>query len=88
MSQTITIRLTPKREEMLNKIKRRFKVRKNSEAIDLALRLSYGEDIEYKDRIEKVAGCISLKGQGPSVKKIRSLRSNRLCNFLSYYFLV
>ncbi len=74
MNRTITIRLTPKREKMLSKIKRRFKVRKNSEAIDLALRLSYGEDIDYKDRIEKVTGCISLKGQDASVRKIRSLR--------------
>lgn len=74
MNRTITIRLTPKREKMLSKIKRRFKVRKNSEAIDLALRLSYGEDIDYKDRIEKVTGCINLKGQDASVRKIRSLR--------------
>ena len=74
MNQTITIRLTPKREKMLSKIKRRFKVRKNSEAIDLALRLSYGEDIDYKDRIKKVTGCVSLKRQDTSVKKIRSLR--------------
>ncbi|GAX61149.1 transposase [Candidatus Scalindua japonica] len=74
MNRTITIRLTPKREEMLSKAKRRFKVRKNSEAIDLALRLSYGEEIEYKDRIEKVSGCIRLKGEDTSVKKIRSLR--------------
>ncbi len=74
MNQTITIRLTPKREKMLNKIKRRFKVRKNSEAIDLALRLSYGEEIDYKERIKKVTGCINLKGQDTSVKKIRSLR--------------
>lgn len=74
MNRTITIRLTPEREEMLSKIKRRFKVRKNSEAIDLALRLSYEEDVEYKERIKKVAGCISLKGQDTSVKKIRSLR--------------
>ncbi len=75
MNQTITIRLTPKREKMLSKIKRRFKVRKNSEAIDLALRLSYGEDIDYKDRIKKVAGCVSLKRQDTSVNKIRSLRN-------------
>ncbi len=74
MSRTITIRLTPKREEMLGKIKKQFKVRKNSEAIDLALRLSYDGDMDYKDRIEKVTGCISLKGQDASVRKIRSLR--------------
>ncbi len=74
MSRTITIRLTPKREEMLGKIKKQFKVRKNSEAIDLALRLSYDGDMDYKDRIEKVTGCISLKGQDASVRKIRYLR--------------
>ncbi|MEE8190160.1 MAG: hypothetical protein V3T79_01030 [Candidatus Scalindua sediminis] len=74
MNQTITIRLTPKREKMLKKIKRRFRVRKNSEAIDIALRLSYGEDIDYKDRIKKVTGCISLKEKDTSVKRVRCLR--------------
>lgn len=74
MDQTITIRLTQKREKLLNKIKRQFKVKKNSEAIDLALKLSVKEDIDYKDRIRKVTGCISLKGRETSVKRIRNLR--------------
>ncbi len=74
MNQTITIRLTQKREKMLNKIKKLFKVKKNSEAIDLALKLSFKEDIDYKDRIKKVAGCINLKGREASVKRIRNLR--------------
>jgi len=55
-------------------LKKRFNLKKNSEAIDLALRMSFREEIDYKSRIEKVAGCISLRGRKNSVKMIRSLR--------------
>jgi len=74
MSRTITIRLTPTRERLLKLLKRRFNLKNNSDAIDLALRMSFREEIDYKTRIEKVAGCISLKGHKNSVEMIRSLR--------------
>lgn len=75
MGQTITIRLTPKREKLLTGLKKRFKVKKNSEAIDLALKMSRTpDDIDYGTRIEQVSGCISLKGKTNAVKRIRSLR--------------
>ena len=74
MSRSITIRLTPTRERLLKLLKKRFNLKKNSEAIDLALRMSFREEIDYKCRIEKVAGCISLRGRKNSVKMIRSLR--------------
>ena len=74
MSRSITIRLTPTRERLLKLLKKRFNLKKNSEAIDLALRMSFREEIDYKSRIEKIAGCISLRGRKNSVKMIRSLR--------------
>lgn len=74
MSRSITIRLTPTRERFLKLLKKRFNLKKNSEAIDLALRMSFREEIDYKSRIEKVAGCISSRGRKNSVKMIRSLR--------------
>ena len=77
MGQSITIRLTPTRERLLKLLKKRFKLEKNSEAIDLALRMSFKDEIDYKSRIEKVAGCISLKGNKNSVKIIRSLRDGK-----------
>jgi hypothetical protein len=75
MSQIITIRLTPKRKQLLNAIKRRFNLEKNSEAIDLALGMSSDNNIDYKSRIEKVSGIVSLKGKKDSVRKIRLLRN-------------
>lgn len=74
MGQSITIRLTPTRERLLKLLKKRFNLKKNSEAIDLALRMSFKDEVDYKSRIEKVAGCIILKGRKRSVKMIRSLR--------------
>ena len=74
MSRTISIRLTPMRERLLKLLKKRFNLKNNSEAIDLALRMSFREEIDYKSRIEKVAGCIGLKGRKDSVEMIRSLR--------------
>lgn len=74
MSQSITIRLTPTRERLLKVLKKRHNLKKNSEVIDLALRMSFKEDTDYRAKIEKVAGCISLVGRKNSVKMMRSLR--------------
>ena len=74
MGQSITIRLTPTRERLLKLLKRRYDLKNNSEVIDLALRMSFKEEIDYKSRIDKVAGCVSSKGRKNSVKIIRSLR--------------
>ena len=75
MSQTITIRLTPKRERILKLLKKHFNVKKNSEAIDLALTKSLQEDMDYESKLQKVAGCISLSGRTTAVKRIRSMRN-------------
>ncbi len=77
MSQTITIRLTSKRERLLKLLKKRFNLRRNSEAIDLALSMSFKDDIDYKSKLEKVSGCIRLKGKENSIKRIRSLRDGK-----------
>ena len=74
MGQTITTRLSPKREKLLMGLKKRFHVKKASEAIDLALTMSCKDDMDYRTRIEQVSGCIGVKGKGNAVKKIRSLR--------------
>ena len=44
MNQSITIRLTPKRERLLKLFKKRFNIQKNSEAIELALKLSFKDE--------------------------------------------
>ena len=74
MSQSITIRLTPKRERLLKLLKKRYKIKKNSEAIELALNMTFKDEIDYKAKIAEVTGCIRLTGAPNSVKKIRSLR--------------
>ena len=75
MGTSITIRLTPSRECLLKLLKKRYKLKKTSEAIDFALRMSFKEDIDYRSRIERVAGCVSLEGRKTSVQRIRSFRS-------------
>ena len=77
MSQTISIRLTTRRERLLKLIKKQFNLKKNSEAIDLALNICFKGTIDYKSRIKKVAGCLSLKDSNNSVDKIRSLRDGK-----------
>lgn len=76
MSQTITIRLTAKRERLLKNFKKKFNLKKNSEAIDLALGMGSNDDIDYKRRIDKVTGIINLKSKKTSVKTIRILRDD------------
>ena len=56
-------------------IKKRFNFKKNSEAIDLALRMSLEDEIDYKYKVEQVSGCISLPGSKNAAQRIRDLRS-------------
>jgi hypothetical protein len=58
MNQSITIRLTPTRERLLKLFKRRYNLKTNSEAIELALR----------------TGCIKLENDISAVNRILSLR--------------
>ncbi len=76
MSQMLSFRLTPEREKMLNKIKKRYKVKKNSEVIDLLLKMNTEKEPQYKQRIEQVAGCIRLEGTGDALTRIRQLRED------------
>jgi len=74
MAQSITIRLTPERARFIKPIKKRFNFRKNSEAIDLALRMSLEDEIDYKYKVEQVSGCIGLPGSKTAAQRIRDLR--------------
>ena len=75
MSQTITIRLTPKRAQLLKQFKNMHNLKKNSEAIDLALRLNIEADIDYSARIKKVSGCLGKNDNRTALDAIRSLRN-------------
>ena len=77
MNHSITFRLTPARERLLKLVKKRYKVKKNSEAIDIALKISYDGNSNYSDKIKKVKGCIKLNGEKNAIKKIRSLRNGQ-----------
>jgi len=46
----------------------------NSEAIELALRIGFEDEIDYKTKIKKVTGCIKLENDISAVNCIRSLR--------------
>jgi hypothetical protein len=74
MNQSITIRLTPTRERLLKLFKQRYNLKTNSEAIELALRIGFEDEVDYKTKIKKVTGCIKLEDNVSSVNRIRSLR--------------
>ncbi len=74
MSQSISKRLTPTRERLLESFKKRFNLDKNSEAIELALKMGFKGKKDYRSKIEKVAGCVQLEDGEDSIKRIRSLR--------------
>jgi len=77
MSQILSFRLTPEREKMLNQVKKRFKVKKNSEAIDLLLKMSNEKEPDYKIRIKQVTGCLDLEGKDNAAKRVRQLRDGQ-----------
>ncbi len=60
MNQSITIRLTPTRERLLKLFKRRYNLKTNSEAIELALRIGFEDEVDYRSKIKQVTGCIKL----------------------------
>ena len=75
MSNTITIRLTPDRERLLKLFKLQHNIQKNSEAIELALRLGSDSDVGYNSKINQVAGCLVLKRKNRDANDIvRELR--------------
>ncbi len=74
MNQSITIRLNPTRERLLKLFKRRYNLKTNSEAIELALRIGFEDEVDYKTEIKQVAGCIKLENDRSAVDRIRSLR--------------
>ncbi len=74
MSNTITIRLTPDRERLLKLFKLRHNIKKNSEAIELALRLGFESELDYRSKINKVAGCLKSKEDRKASDMIRTLR--------------
>ncbi len=74
MNTSITIRLTPIRERLLKLFKQRYNIQRNSEAIELALKMSFPDETDYKSKIEKVTGCIKEKNDVNAIDQIRSLR--------------
>lgn len=74
MNRTISLRLTSERENLLKQVKKFFNVRKNSDAIDLALKMSLRERPDYDERLKAVTGCIQLNGDETAVTAVRSLR--------------
>ena len=74
MNQSITIRLTPTRERLLKLFKRRYNLKTNSEAIELALRIGFEDEVDYKTKIKQVTGCIKLENDISAVNRVRSLR--------------
>jgi hypothetical protein len=59
---------------LIKLIKKLFNFKKNSEAIDLALRMSFEDELDYKYKIEQVSGCIGLPGNKNAAQRIRDLR--------------
>lgn len=74
MNRTISLRLTSERGNLLKQAKQFFKVRKNSDAIDLALKMSLRERPGYDERLKAVTGCIQLNGEETAVAAVRNLR--------------
>ncbi|MBU3915190.1 hypothetical protein KKA14_06610 [bacterium] len=74
MSTTITIRLTPERERLLKLFKQQYNIDKNSEAFEFALKLGFDKNLDYKSKIEKVAGCLTRNGDKNATEIVRSLR--------------
>ena len=74
MNRTISLRLTSEREILLKQVKKFFNVRKNSDAIDLALKMSLRDRPDYAERLNAVTGCIKLKKGETAVAAVRSLR--------------
>ena len=76
MKQSVTIRLTPTRQRLLKLFKKRHHLKKDSEAFELALSMTFEDEIDYKSKIEKVSSCIKLEAEGDTdaVNRIRSLR--------------
>ena len=76
MSETISVRLTPEREKLLKTAKRYYKVKNNSEVIDLALKEALKDRADYESRLKSVVGCVKLKGKENSIERIRKLRGH------------
>jgi len=76
MNRTISLRLTSERENLLRQVKKFFNVRKNSDAIDLALRMSLRDRADYDERLNAVTGCIQLNGEETAVEAVRNLRGD------------
>lgn len=76
MNRTISLRITSEREYLLKQAKQRFKVKKNSDAIDMALKMSLKERPDYDERLRAVAGCIQLNDGETAIAAVRNLRGD------------
>lgn len=76
MNRTISLRLTTERENLLKQVKKLFNIKKNSDAIDLALKMSLRDQPDYGERLNAVTGCIKLNGEKTAVTAVRNLRGD------------
>ena len=74
MNKTISIRLTEERADLLSRAKRYFKVKKDTDVIDLALKTSLKAEFDYDSKLKSVLGCIKLTGNESATRTIRALR--------------
>lgn len=77
MNRTISLRITSEREYLLKQAKQFFKVKKNSDAIDMALKMSLKNRSDYEERLRSVTGCIQLSDGETAVAAVRRLRGDR-----------
>ncbi len=76
MNRTISLRITSEREYLLKQAKQFFKVKKNSDAIDMALKMSLKNRSDYEERLRSVTGCIQLNDGETAITAVRNLRGD------------
>jgi len=76
MNRTISIRLTPERDILLKQLKKIFNVKNNSDAIDLALKMSVKDMPDFEKRLKAATGCIKPFTEESAVAAVRRLRED------------
>jgi len=76
MNRTISIRITPERDDLLRRAKVIFNVEKNSDAIDLALKISVKDLPDFDKRLKDATGCIKPFAEESAVAAVRRIRED------------
>lgn len=77
MAETISIRMTPERARLFNRARKKFRLKRYSEVVDLALQNVLKDEVDYAEKLESVSGCVSLEADKDSVQAIRHLRNGK-----------